>query len=276
MAKAKRQIETPVETPVIEEEIKSSTESSMVDLRSSVDGFIVVKLTMEVIAACSDVTNKYSRGELFSDADVAGVRTLITDLLNVAMAYKAKATELIGESKQLFAPLANWADSLCVNPNEKARVTSSSNGLDGTMSCVDILRASMTAVLAELTDGREGRKAAKFTAKNAGKAHSMTISGESETIAFQGTLSVIGTDKDGSMAHLADKLHDAVDCLLNGKDDKAVALLASQASFTQIGLETFNGIAQAAIYGRLANRAKSFADSLGKGLQKAPRVPTAR
>lgn len=236
---------------------------------------ILVRLSAHIIAKCNGYAGKLSRGEQFADSEISDVRALLAEMKALSILYKAKAAETLGEDNAAFGPLQVWAESLCNNPDSLVSLTGE-NGYTGSIRAGGILRDSMKAALGELTAGRAGKKAHLFGAKNANAAHVSAVTGEGEEMSVSGTLSLIGKDNNGSMQTLIERMHAAVDTLtdIEANIPKAETLLYSQAAFTRIAPTTFATIAQAAIYGRLSNKARTFAASLERIAKDAPRVPT--
>lgn len=212
-------------------------------------------------------SKRVSEGGTFTSEEIQACETYSRELLAIAAARKAQIVEMRGEGNSLFEPFAAWAETLCADKNGKLVMTGANVTLETCNS--GILQSSMIAVLLELTDGRAGKKAVGFAARNARKAANFELSGESEEISAQGQASVIGQDKGGQMQGLYTRLHTATDracsTTLNEGANKAAgfeacaALIESQSNFTEISAASFVALIQTAIVGRYAAEANHLA-----------------
>lgn len=254
---------------VAEVEVINSIEVEPVTTSQDNDGltingafFPVTVLTVdsESKKEVSGYTKRMADGETFTGAEIAACERYSREFNATATLYKAKVAEMKGEENALFQPFAQWAETLCTDKNGKL-ILSAGNG-DAKLETVNagILFGSMLAVLSELTDGRSGKKAVKFAARNSRKAVNFEMAGRSEEITAAGLASVIGQDNSGDMLALLDRLHTATDrvvstSLNDGKDKangfaSASALVESQIAYTNIPAASFAAVIQAATFGR--------------------------
>lgn len=247
-AKAKKELE------VINAKIVEATSVAETVGVVTIQGHEYTPTIFQIDAAERDEINGYatklSNGEVFTPSEIDVVIGYSRSYTALAVQSTGLAVAIVGEESQLFQPFAVWAESLCCDKNGKLVLRGGNVTAETTNG--GLLNASMVAVLAELVAGKASKKAAKFTARNAGKAQVTEISGQSEEISATGNVSIIGQDNEGQMLRILDKLYEASE-LASSKNANFVrvsALLDSIATRNQIDHATLFQTLQAAIYGQ--------------------------